>query len=697
MLSCRSPFIGPAYVLVVVSSLLASSGCSGGGGSQPPLATAPSQGGLIGLSAHPTPSPTQSAAPQGSSTPTNKPSGNPTSTQGGGPSTPGGATSAPVPTPIPATPVPAGTLGTSLTAYATFVKNDRPLVYYRLNDSSGSGATDSSGNGHTGAYVGSPGFSHPALIVGDAAAKSTSFTSGYLTESVTWPQQAITTECWVKPVAADLSGSPRIMGNAWTDNNGNGFMLALDNGQVKFWAGFSSIPTFPLIAGKTYHLVGTYDANEVPNTTHFYVNDVLIGQNWTQTPHPQIGDSTSTYLGVLDALSPGPGIVDHFQGDISDCAIYDHALTPQQVTAHYNAGAGAAAPVPTPIPPTPAPTAPPTPGPLGTPVAYNSSTACVYGKLYNNDVLPAGEGEFGTHGLDRAWWGRYRGDGTQTAQLGNWVSGVATSTWGRTQYNTYFGDSGDGVSTAQDDPFYVGPDTGAPGSPQSLRIRAQPMPSHLVGNPAVHGQPYYAGALMTPVFLPYGFIVARVRTPQPAPGLSPAFWILQGQAVKAGPHGNLSDEWDVQEMFGTDVGDGMNQGELIWNSSSSGPVQNWGGSYSSLPGGGKASSDYHDYGILMNPGGAPISTNYYGSGGPGMTYGDPKTGGTFFLDRQPVYGHTGGADLNLTATTPGYKEIMAMFQVSTGGWLGSPSASNFPADYWLQYIRVYRPTGATCS
>ena len=99
----------------------------------------------------------------------------------------------------------------------------------------------------------------------------------------------------------------------------------------------------------------------------------------------------------------------------------------------------------------------------------------------------------------------------------------------------------------------------------------------------------------------------------------------------------------------------------------------------------------------MNPGGAPISTNYNGNGGPGMTYGDPKTGGTFFLDGQPVYGHTGGADLNLTATTPGYKEIMAMFQVSTGGWLGSPSASNFPADYWLQYIRVYRPTGATCS
>ena len=329
VLSFRFPFTRPANALVVFSSLLAASGCSGGGGSQPPLATAPSQGELVGLSSHRTP-----------------------------------------------TPVPTRTQSASSSAYATLVQNDKPLVYYRLNDSSGSGATDSSGNGHTGAYVGSPGYSHPALIVGDAAAKSTSFTSGYLTESVTWPQQAITTECWVKPVAADLSGSPRIIGNAWTDNNGNGFMLALDNGQVKFWAGFSSIPTFPLIAGKTYHLVGTYDVNEVPYTTRFYVNDALVGQNWTQTPHPQTGDSSSTYIGVLDALSPGPGIVDHFQGDISDCAIYDHALTPQQVTAHYNAGAGAAAPIP------PSPIASSVPSPVSSPVASTYQSAVLLDKPF---------------------------------------------------------------------------------------------------------------------------------------------------------------------------------------------------------------------------------------------------------------------------------------------------------------------------
>ena len=604
-------------------------------------------------------------------------------------------------TTAPATPDPRRRPPVRRSSYASTVAGDAPLVYYRMNERSGPYFADSSGNNHPAHMLGAVTLGHAPLLKDGGDATSASFADGYASETVTWSKQAVTAECWIRPTAADLifTASPRLLGNAWTDNDGKGFMLWLDGGRAKFFAGYSEmIDPGPLEAGDVYHLVGTYDATDTPFTTHFYVNGVMKGQNWTQTPHPESGDSQTTYIGVLDAHPPGPGIVDHFHGDMSDCAVYDRALTPAQVVSHYNVGAQTALAVPTPIPPTPKPTAPPTPGPTGTPVAYDANTACIFGKLYTNNVLPSGEGEFASNGLDRTWWSRYRGDGTATAQLGNWVRGLATSTWGRTQYNTYFGDAADGVSTAADDPFYVGPDTAAPGSPKALRIIAKPMPAHLAGNPAVHGEPYYAGMLFTPVDLTYGFIVARVRTPAPAPGLSPAFWVLQGQGVQAGPHGNLSDEWDIQEMFGNTSGDGMNQGELIWNSSSAGsPAQNWGGSYGQLPGGGKASSDYHDYGVLMNPGGAPISTNYYGTGGPGLTYGDPSTGGTFFFDGRPVYGHTGGADINTTATRPGYKEIMAMFQVSTGGWLGSPSASEFPSAYWLQWIRVYRPTGGGCS
>jgi hypothetical protein len=583
--------------------------------------------------------------------------------------------------------------------YSGTVQGDRPFVYYRFNESSGTTFADSSGNGHAGSAVFTVAFRQGSLIKGDASANSVGFANGYAQEFVTYSPDAVTAEAWIRPTAADLGStySPRLIGNAWTDNSGKGYMLWIDGGRAKFFAGYSEmIDPVPLVAGQVYHLVGTYDYNGTPYTTHFYVNGVLVGQNWSQTPQVEAGDTAATNIGVLDARSPGPGYVDHFQGAMGDVAVYDYALSAQQAVTHYNVGAQTSLPVPTPIPPTPTPSPPPTPMPLGTPIAYNATSACIYHTVYANNVLPAGEGEFGANGLDRTWWGRYRGDGTSTSQLGNWVSGVSTSTWGRTQYNTYFGDKNDGLPGGHD-PFYYGPDTGAPGSPKALRITANVMFPNLVGNPGVDGEPFYAGMLMTPVKLTYGFIVARLRTPAPGPGLSPAFWVLQGQGVKAGPHGNLSDEWDIQEMFGSDVGNGMNQGELIWNSAAIGdPVQNWGGSYNSLPNGAIPSADYHDYGVLISPGGAPISSNDNGSGGPGLTYGDPSTGGTFFVDGQPVYGHTGGADINLTATSPGYKEIMAMFQVSSSGWLGGASSADLPASYWLQWIRVYRPTSAHC-
>ena len=44
-----------------------------------------------------------------------------------------------------------------------------------------------------------------------------------------------------------------------------------------------------------------------------------------------------------------------------------------------------------------------------------------------------------------------------------------------------------------------------------------------------------------------------------------------------------------------------------------------------------------------------------------------------------------------------WKEMMAMFQVAAaGGWLGTPKPSNFPAYYWIQWVRVYQRTEGRC-
>ncbi|HTV72435.1 MAG TPA: LamG domain-containing protein [Candidatus Acidoferrales bacterium] len=652
--------------------------------SSPAASTSPAAGTSAapspGRSAAPTPS--ASAQPHASSPPN------------------GGAPPPATPTPSPATvavPVP------SSGSYAAIVKGDSPLVYYRLNETSGTTALDSSGNGHNGTYAAGAVLGGPALLSGDSTAKSASFAVSDMTETATWTTPAVSAECWIKPTAADMAGTPRILGNAWTDHDAAGFMLWIDDGTAAFNTGWNSVlDTTPLTAGKVYHIVGTYSA---ASGVTIYVNGSPVANAMPGfTPAPQTGDSTTTYLGVLNAVGGG-GLLDHFAGNVSDCAVYSYALSATQVLTHYEAGSQQVVQpqtIPTAIP-TFSP-APATPNP--TPIAYNATSACINGKLFLNNVLPAGEGEFETNGLDRNWWGRERGNTIG----GNQYSGFQTS-WGRYQYNTYFGDENDGISTAADDPFYVGPDTEVPGSPQGVRIVAKAMPAHLVGNPKVMGAKWYSGTLDTPVNLQYGFFVARVRLPDQiaqgdAAGMSPAFWMLSNNGTGEGPYGPLNGEWDIQEMWGSLIGNAQNSGSFYWNSGTS-SNQTWGGPYynytwpsweSSTP-----SQNYHDYGQWLSPGGAPASNNFYAQGGPGYVYGPTGQGVSDYLDGIPLYGHTGGHDVtqgNFAGITPWavtWKEVMAMFQVGAdGSWLGTPNAADFPAYYWVQWIRVYQPTSQSC-
>ena len=403
--------------------------------------------------------------------------------------------------------------------------------------------------------------------------------------------------------------------------------------------------------------------------------------------------------------------------------------------------------------------------PAGT-IVTTSANACINHTLYTNDVLPAGVGEFGTNGLDRSYWGGVK---TRTVGqfAGTWGPSFAPS-WGRHQYDTYFADPSDGLGL---DPFTVAPDTGAPGSPQGLRIMAAPLPTNIarsltvmsndqwtvtsastsfqvpseggslvvsVANPnaaqngwnvgigyqggaitfigklmsggatpsgngtgganpwtisnihiysgtagttitpgvndeggfRAYGFPdYYSGALDTNINLQYGYFTARVRLPNYLPALSPAFWTLETGGVATGPNGLERDELDIEEMFGSTSGNSLNAGEIEWGTDS------WPkptGVYN-FPNG-NPQSDYHDYGVLLTPG----STTYY-------------------LDGQPLAGHSGGPDW--TQNSPD-KEIMLMFQIGApGSWLdpGAQGMNNaWPQYYWAQWMRIYQPSTTPC-
>ena len=439
--------------------------------------------------------------------------------------------------------------------------------------------------------------------------------------------------------------------------------------------------------------------------------------------------------------------------------------------------------------------------PAGGLISYDSSKACINGKLYTNDVLPqtptspAGVGEFEASGLDRSYWGanHSRADGSSWA-------GFMTS-WGRHQYDTYFGDATDGLGL---DPFFVGPDTDAPGAPQGVRILAEPMPAALkkdlrvmandqwpVSNPSgafqvpaeggnlsvnvvnpngaqngwtvgigTAGSPitfigtltaggvtpstnnhdgvnpwvisnihiyngaagatvtpgvndsggfrsynfpnYYSGALDTNVNQQYGFFVARVRTPKASPGASPAFWTLETHGVGLNNGQLMRDELDIQEMFGNDYGStAMNTGQILWNSQ----ISMGGNGPAEIPSSGGVanfpfdpSADYHDWGVLISPGGPtppPLTGTQVGNAQPANN--SPWGGTTMFVDGKPLPDKTGMYDLTQGS---GDKEVMLMFQMgAAGSWLdpNRQSVNNaWPLYYWIQWLRIYKPTTQPC-
>jgi len=227
---------------------------------------------------------------------------------------------------------------------------------------------------------------------------------------------------------------------------------------------------------------------------------------------------------------------------------------------------------------------------------------------------------------------------------------------------------------------------------------------------------YYSGVLDTNINQQYGFFVARVRLPQPLPGVSPAWWMLETGGVKSNPAGStnyMRSEWDIQEQFANAYGYQLNAGNILWNSGN--PTISYGcglgcastnntaasGATGVYPWSstGNYNSDYHDFGVLISPGGPAFPTNYSGSaGGVYVENNNPFQGTTYYLDGKPIAGHIGQPDL--TQGSPD-KELMLMFQVGAPNtWLDPHSTAlttnPWPLYMYVQWLRVYAPGSTSC-
>src|SRR5579864_2195660 len=245
--------------------------------------------------------------------------------------------------------------GSTSTYFAT-VRGDNPTTYWRLDDPSGSIASDSSGNGHDGTYNGGITYSATTLIPSDADPAVTLDGGGgtYVSAPTLTPLQGDNTrsvEIWFKTTSGNsqalfdsggscVSGqafdifltSPGLYGNP--PHNTPGIDVALCGDDVY-------LPDLNLADGNFHQVVvtlsgssvGVYVDGRTPQGT------VWNGNSWTAlgaqpftlpvTPNTTAG---AIWMGASHGVAGG-----HFAGTIDEVAVYSTVLTATQVQNHDNA------------------------------------------------------------------------------------------------------------------------------------------------------------------------------------------------------------------------------------------------------------------------------------------------------------------------------------------------------------------------
>ncbi len=216
---------------------------------------------------------------------------------------------------------------------------------WRLDETSGTTATDANGGNNNGSYVSSP-TSGAALIGGETNSFARTFngSSQYidLSASPFGTPSNFSVEAWVRTSAAKSSGGYHFVVSDSSTDFDNGFSLVIDSSNRPIFVAArenilgmvtrgqaTSATTVP--PNTTHHLVGTYDGSRV----RIYVDGVeranatfSNGPTWPSGRDLRIGRPISS-----TSLSQR-----YLQGTIDEPALYTSALSAATVLAHYETG-----------------------------------------------------------------------------------------------------------------------------------------------------------------------------------------------------------------------------------------------------------------------------------------------------------------------------------------------------------------------
>ena len=226
--------------------------------------------------------------------------------------------------------------------YAGYVMADQPVAYWRLDEPPGSGTAWDLAGGYNGVYVGAMLLGQPGALAGDPDTAA-GFSDDAMQVDVPFnaainPGQ-FTVELWANDSGVNfgLYRAP-LTSYAYYPDAGIAF-YGTPNNQWQFWSGEGStnwdVMSGPAVQANAWtHLAATYDGT----TKRFFVNGV------------QVNSSTAPFVAnAVDMTKMGVGgygssTTYFFDGGLDEVAVYNTALSPARITAHYAMALGATVP-----------------------------------------------------------------------------------------------------------------------------------------------------------------------------------------------------------------------------------------------------------------------------------------------------------------------------------------------------------------
>lgn len=198
------------------------------------------------------------------------------------------------------------------------------VAHWKLDETSGTSAADSSGNGHTGTYVNTPTLNETGAFGSSKAVTFASASTEYVEQStLNWStlSSACTVAAWVK--MTDFAATYPIVGNAGAGTVG---LFVNTSGQLDVRLGGTTVGTNRLIAGTAFssgvwtHVCFTWDGT----TLTLYTAGVVDGSDGSMTTtftsgNIRLARSTSAYT----------------DGTLDDVRIYSRALSAADVAELY--------------------------------------------------------------------------------------------------------------------------------------------------------------------------------------------------------------------------------------------------------------------------------------------------------------------------------------------------------------------------